>query len=396
MKIGIIGNGFVGKATRLFECDHVQIYVYDIIPELCHPYGTSLSDMEKCDLIFICVPTPLNETGECQVRIIDSIIEQLNNQFIVIRSTVPVGYCTHKNCFFMPEFLTELNWEHDFINNKNWIVGLLDHNDCARESQFISLIYQLISYSYESGKIHHNKVIFCKNEEAEMLKLVKNSFFAAKVGFFNEIFDLSRALNVDYEHLIELVSLDERIGSSHIKVPGPPDVRNIVKRGFGGTCLPKDTNSIYNLLINNDINSLIIQNVLYRNEYIDRRERDWLQDKGRAVSRFQNVYLICGDESLDICISLLKNENNIIISLFDHEIEHENYRFKKNHSKLFFPQIDGIYYYTSNKTQNFNDLKNQCTLLINLIELSELHQCKIYYRGDDYFTQLYYSSKKYE
>lgn len=394
MKIGIIGNGFVGKATRLLACGQIHIYAYDIVPELCDPLGITMRDIQSCDLVFICVPTPLNHTGDCQTDIIDSILKDLDHPFIIIRSTIPVGYSRKKNCFFMPEFLTELNWRQDFINNENWIVGLLDDGDIDREEKFIQSIYDLFSLAFTEDKIKHNKVIFCKNEEAEMAKLVKNSFLAAKVAFFNEIFDLANALGVDYGHVIELVSLDKRIGSTHCMVPGPPDVRNVVKRGYGGTCLPKDTNSVYSLMNSSDLDSVIIQGTLYRNEYVDRRERDWLRDKGRAMSATdrRNIYLLCGDDSLEVCQSLLSDPNNFVISLYDHDIKEKNYRYKKTKrdQKLFFPFIDGIYFYAlDHDPRDFRDAKDQCTQLFHLIELSELHGCEIHYRGNKYIRRLY-------
>ena len=61
MKIGIIGNGFVGSATALLECVDISIIVYDINPNLCNPPNTTLKDICNCDLIFISVPTPMNK-----------------------------------------------------------------------------------------------------------------------------------------------------------------------------------------------------------------------------------------------------------------------------------------------------------------------------------------------
>ena len=54
MKIGIIGNGFVGKATRQLECNDLEILSYDLNPELCHPIGIKLNDLASCELVFIC------------------------------------------------------------------------------------------------------------------------------------------------------------------------------------------------------------------------------------------------------------------------------------------------------------------------------------------------------
>ena len=114
MKIGIIGNGFVGKATMQLECNDVEIYAYDINPEMCKPKGTSLNDMINCEIIFISVPTPMKENGECFLDIVQSVVNDLNkidyDGHIVLRSTIPVGTSDSLNCFFMPEFLTEKNY----------------------------------------------------------------------------------------------------------------------------------------------------------------------------------------------------------------------------------------------------------------------------------------------
>jgi UDP-glucose 6-dehydrogenase len=66
------------------------------------------------------LPTPTDIDDSCYTKLIDSYIFNLNHPFIIIRSTVPIGYCDQNSVFFMPEFLTEKNWKDDFINNKHW------------------------------------------------------------------------------------------------------------------------------------------------------------------------------------------------------------------------------------------------------------------------------------
>ena len=77
MLIGIIGNGFVGKATQLFKCEKIDIYVYDIIPELCIPKGLQFEDLIKCDLVFLCLPTPMNVDGSCYTKLLEDTINKL-------------------------------------------------------------------------------------------------------------------------------------------------------------------------------------------------------------------------------------------------------------------------------------------------------------------------------
>ena len=74
MKIGIIGNGFVGKATTQLKCKDIQLYAYDINPKQCDPIGLELKDMNQCEMIFISVPTPMRADGSCHLNIIHSEI----------------------------------------------------------------------------------------------------------------------------------------------------------------------------------------------------------------------------------------------------------------------------------------------------------------------------------
>ena len=93
MNIGIIGNGFVGKATYQLKCKDINILSYDINPKLCNPIGLKLVDLLKCEIIFVSVPTPMKKNGECYLDIEKSLINDLKKinyeNYIVLRSTVP-------------------------------------------------------------------------------------------------------------------------------------------------------------------------------------------------------------------------------------------------------------------------------------------------------------------
>jgi nucleotide sugar dehydrogenase len=281
MKIGIIGNGFVGKATNILKCDNVELVVYDINPEICVPKGTTLNDICQCDIIFISVPTPMNKDGSCYIGIVENVVKDiseivnLDEKLVVIRSTIPPGTSDRLNCYFMPEFLTEKNYEYDFINCKNWIFGI---KGTTQDTLFRYKIMELINYSYNEECIKYRNVSFVKNSEAEMIKMFRNNFLALKVSFCNEIEELCRKLNITYENVRLLAVLDDRIGKSHSDVPGHDG-----HRGYGGTCFPKDSNSLYNIMKDANMESYIIKNMILRNENVDRVEKDWSEDHGRAV-----------------------------------------------------------------------------------------------------------------
>lgn len=280
MKIGVIGNGFVGKATCTLACNQVKLLCYDINHELCSPQGCTLKMISNCDLIFISVPTPMMKDGSCYLEILESVvndlskIKSLDKMCVVIRSTVPPGTADRLNCFFMPEFLTEKNYLNDFKNCSQWIFGL-KNND--QDNLFKYRIQTLFHLSFEYQQIESEKCIFLLNKEAEMVKLFRNTFLATKVSFCNEIYDYCNSENINYNNMIKIACDDSRIGHSHSVVPGHDSMK-----GFGGTCFPKDINNLLHLMKKNNVKSYILKNVIKRNEEYDRNEKDWEENKGRA------------------------------------------------------------------------------------------------------------------
>ena len=273
MNIGIIGNGFVGHATKLLsKSDTVnKVLVYDIIPDKCDPVGTLLDDLvQKCQVIFICVPTPTNlDTGKCHTGIVVDLVKTLNvlsEKYskaieVVVRSTVPPGTSDSLGVHFMPEFLTEKNWERDFTNNKDWILGTLNNS----ESDITDLICKIAHGFNPDIRVH-----FTNNKTAELAKYTRNAFLATKVSFFNEINEYCNKMGIHYSDIRDFVVLDSRINESHTQVPGPDG-----KYGYGGVCIPKDIIALNHEFKKKGCNPYIINAVITRNESIDRPEGDW-------------------------------------------------------------------------------------------------------------------------
>ena len=284
MNIGIIGNGYVGQATKILGCkdeandlDDNLVLVYDIDESKRVPPDLKMSDLQMCDVVFVCVPTPARADGTCDTRIVETVISDLKDldiTSVVVRSTVPVGTCERLGVAFMPEFLTERNWENDTKNTKDWIIGC-DHQD---DKLFKTVMKRIFVTAKRNGRIKGANFVWASTKEAEAAKLVRNAFLATKVSFCNEIYDWCLELNINYDAIAQLMGMDERIGKSHTSVPGPDG-----KRGYGGTCFPKDMNSLLNQ-IKSASNSHIVSAAVYRNEIVDRPEKDWKQDKGRAIS----------------------------------------------------------------------------------------------------------------
>ncbi len=279
VRIGIVGNGYVGKATALLQSKRTEVVIYDVDPDKCSPKGFDFESLKYCNVVFVCVPTPMKHNGECHTEIVEKVISDLkgfdDGPYIVVRSTVPVGFCGEMGVNFMPEFLTEQNWQNDFYEQKDWIIGSFDTND----SNLPQIMKHIIKFAKEDGKIKNAPNIHSTSSSmAELVKITRNCFLATKVSFFNEIEKFSQVCGVNYNELRELVTLDKRVGESHTTVPGPDG-----KGGFGGTCFPKDMNSLLHQMAEKDRPPILIEAAIRRNNTIDRSELDWMQDKGRAV-----------------------------------------------------------------------------------------------------------------
>ena len=237
--------------------------------------------MNECEIIFISVPTPMNKDGSCHLGIVKSVLNDLQkisyNGFIVLRSTVPVGTCNELKCFFMPEFLTEKNYIQDFIDNKDWIFGKLGTNE-EQDLKFELKIRELFNIAANNDRIKHNNIYFLSNKEAEMVKMFRNCFLSTKVSFCNEIYEFCEKKNINYENVRKVAANDDRIMHSHTSVPGHDG-----RKGFGGTCFPKDTSSLKYEMNKSGMRPYILEAITERNEIVDRPEKEWLADKGRTI-----------------------------------------------------------------------------------------------------------------
>jgi len=272
MNIGIIGQGFVGNAVYQNFKNFFKVYTYDIIPTLRNSSYKEL--VKNCKIIFVCVPTPMNKDGGCNVDLVKEVLVKLNKftkAIIVNKSTVIPGTTEKFNNEFKnleivynPEFLTERNAVNDFSNQNRIILG-----GPRPASTELKQIYSTVfpnAYIIKTGSRH-----------AEMIKYLTNSFLSTKVSFANEMYDLCNALKLDYDKVIEYASLDNRLGNSHWAVPGPDG-----DLGFGGHCLPKDVAAIIKLTDDLGTFNSTLKSVQRTNDKV-RKNRDWENMKGRAV-----------------------------------------------------------------------------------------------------------------
>ena len=260
MKITIVGSGYVGfSIANLFAPNH-KITILDIDKVKVSQINSGVSPLneelivnnfskykknirgtlseheayKKCDLVIIAVPTNFDDKfGSFDIKTIDNVIKRavkkLNNQLIVIKSTIPIGYtdriikiCNYQNIIFSPEFLREGKSLYDNLYPSRIIVG-----GKLKESKFFA---DLLDNS-SKGK---TKKYFMESTEAESVKLFSNTYLAMRVAFFNELDSFAMAKGLNAQDIIEGVCEDPRIGNGY----------NNPSFGYGGYCLPKDTRQL--------------------------------------------------------------------------------------------------------------------------------------------------------
>jgi UDPglucose 6-dehydrogenase len=239
-----------------------------------------LADLvESCEVIFVCVPTPMNKDGSCNIDVVEGVIKQINKlltdwksdkrPIVVIKSTVPPGTTEklHKkfknvNVIFNPEFLTEANFIEDFKNQTRIILG-----GTRKGTNKLRQVYSKVFPTAHIIKTH--------STIAELVKYMTNSYLATKVSFANEMYQICEKFDMDYDKVVEYATLDERLGVTHWSVPGPDG-----DFGFGGHCLPKDLSAL--IEVADDLDVDVLRSTQRTNNKV-RKDRDWERMKGRAV-----------------------------------------------------------------------------------------------------------------
>ena len=283
-KIGVVGNGFVGGAVKFgfspqVGCD-AEVKVYDKNPSKS-THGLE-ETVNKSDFVFLSVPTPANSDGSINIDILDSALSDINevsevDNYILIRSTVVPGTTwalqekfSNLNLLFNPEFLTERSANFDFINQSRFIVGNSGKQMSAMKSeQFVELIKDRFGDCVA--------VMETSYETAELIKYMNNCFFATKVSFMNEMYQIAEKIDANWDEAVSGFVSDGRIGHSHLGVPGHDG-----KFGFGGSCFPKDIQAMIDFAEMFGLNPSVLKGAWEKNLEV-RSEQDWKELKGRAV-----------------------------------------------------------------------------------------------------------------
>ena len=264
MNIGLIGVGNVGNAVKYgFELKRGHnVFVHDIKYQ-----NTSIENVyNNSEMIFICVSTPQNTDGSCNVSNVATICEEINSiaqkrgekKDVVIKSTVEPGTTDGlasrlKSIKFAmnPEFLLERAAIHDFCHQDICVIGT-NYDD----------LYDKIV------KVHGNlakEFIRTTPVNAEMVKYFCNVFNSTRIVFANLFYDISKKVGADYDEAKRIATKRYNMIDSYLDC-------NENLRGFGGACLPKDTSAIFALTSKLGIHYDFLKGILEDNKRLNEKK----------------------------------------------------------------------------------------------------------------------------
>ena len=240
MKILIAGYGFVGRAHQVLLNGRHDIIIHD--PALGYE-----ADMQQADAVIVCVSTPSRPDGGCHMDNVFEIIDAAPDVPILIKSTISVeGWHMLVDAFpnrmlnFSPEFLRAKTAVEDLKNMDLMLIG--GTSTCFWKDVF------------------NVAIEIAEPEELILAKYARNSFLALKVAFFNQMYDLCDALDIEYSAVAHYTTMDPRIGDSHSFITR--------ERGFGGHCFPKDTSALIRTAQRDNVELSILQEAVEYNRRI--------------------------------------------------------------------------------------------------------------------------------
>ena len=290
MKIAVAGTGYVGLSIATLLAQHHQVVAVDVIPEKVNMLNRKQSPIQDeyiekylaekplnliatldgakayQDAEFVVIAAPTNydpvknyfDTHHIE-DVIDLVLSVNPNAIMVIKSTIPVGYCRSLyvkyarkgfkkfNLLFSPEFLRESKALYDNLYPSRIIVGypkIISDDQFGEENEAIKAIadipalekaaHTFASLLQEGAVKEEVPTLFMGMKEAEAVKLFANTYLALRVSYFNELDTYAEVKGLDSQAIIQGVGLDPRIGTHY----------NNPSFGYGGYCLPKDTKQL--------------------------------------------------------------------------------------------------------------------------------------------------------
>lgn len=258
-KIGIVGYGYVGRVMAKLFADHYPIEIYDPL------FNTNEDRINDCDLVILCVPTPMDESGAVDLSYITKSLAWIKAGLVLIKSTIPPGTTERLNVSypqriaFSPEYIGEGKYVTQWWKDKGYPHPTdIKYHDFQIFGGHKGITSDILEF-FKPVLGPEIKYIQTDSTTAELVKYMQNSWGATKVTFCNEFAKIAELFGVDYDELRELWLLDGRTERMHTMMTKG-------KGGFGGKCLPKDVNGLIAKCVDAGFTPELLKQVLKSNE----------------------------------------------------------------------------------------------------------------------------------
>lgn len=353
-KIAVAGIGYVGLSNAVLLALHNEVVAYDILPDRVDMINNRISPVKEEKIIeylkereldlrattiaaeaykdaeYVIIATPTNydeHTNYFDTSSVEAVIEEVlrvtPQSYIVIKSTVPVGYTENmskkyhtKNILFSPEFLREGKALTDNLYPTRIIVGL------HRSNLMVMRAARKFATLLEEGAIKREIPVLMMNPtEAEAVKLFANTYLALRISYFNELDTYARARGLDTAQIIDGMCLDPRIGQSY----------NNPSFGYGGYCLPKDSKQLladFKDIPQAVISSIVESNIL-RKKFIAEdvlKQLEKCPDKEKVIGIYRLIMKADSDNFRQSSILDVMHEiggNGIKVVIYEPSLNHE-------------------------------------------------------------------------
>jgi UDPglucose 6-dehydrogenase len=284
--LGFVGNSMYSSFKNKGMREHINLFGFD---KFKNGGIGNINDGLKCDIIFMALPTMYNEiTGSYDKQPINECCEYLESVnysgLIVIKSTVEPETTDNlssrfKNLSFIhnPEFLTARTAYEDFHNQTHIVIG--QGSTCSDSK--VELLKSFYLTYYPDAEIS-----ICSSLESESMKIFCNSFYAVKVQFFTELYQLTESNGSNYEKIVSMMLKNNWINPMHTKVPGPDG-----QVSYGGLCFPKDTNALNKYMERCGSTNMILKSCI--------KERNQMrEDNDNVIKKISKPIIKISDENI--------------------------------------------------------------------------------------------------
>lgn len=367
LKVGIIGNNERGRAIQQLQCPSIDMYLYDHNADACVPLGTTLEEIEQCDLIFNCISTSVDYHSYYHIDQLLQAATLVQHPYQIMYGSTPIGFADLHGYGCMPECIMDRKGEYHVKDIIYWVFGLPDKN----KEEYQKRLNTLITICHVEGSIQSSTVYWLRAAEAELLHISRHAAHVSYVEMCQSLSELAMVKEISFEHVKPLLDMDPIIYQIPTSV--------------------QDMHLLYGQFQKAGIESPYLESILVR-------EKKPIHVAVPTTKKISLVIASASDTLTEVvCRNLVKKDNLVILFsstptlLLDEDgnvLQHVISKTGTFLTKQFFPRLDYIWDFTKMdacKACNpisYTACSEAMIETIHKLELVKQHKCPLTFLSD--------------